>query len=108
MEGPIISLYNKFDIKKQNCVYTSAVPVKSTTEVEPPLHSGKIEACRALKLTHKGSYEHLGTAWATAMANQRHKKLKLSKVQPCYEVYVSDPDNTPAEELVTEIYLPVR
>lgn len=106
--GPVHSIYNRMNIKQQSCVYTAAIPVTDTTDVNTPMHIGAIQACRALKVTHTGSYDHLGTAWATAIGNQRHLKLKPSKVQPPYEVYISDPENTPADKLITEIYVPIR
>lgn len=106
--APLHSIYIKMNTKQQSCVYTTAIPVAETADVEPPIHTGIIQACKALKVTHTGSYDHLPTAWATAIGNQRNMKLKPSKVQAPFEVYVSDPEKTAPEELITEIYVPVR
>ena len=69
---------------------------------------GSIEPCRALKVIHKGSYNHLGNGWSTAMAHQRYKKLRPLKAQCPFEFYPNDPGTTPEDELVTEIFIPVR
>lgn len=106
--GPVFCIYNKFNLKQQNCVYTAAIPIDAAAAVEPPMHTGTIQPTRAFKVTHKGAYDHLASAWATAMQNMRHQKLKPSKTQPPYEIYISDPEKTPTEDLITEIYMPVR
>ena len=42
------------------------------------------------------------------MAHQRYDRLKPLKSQCPFEIYASDPDNTPEEDLLTEIFLPLR
>ena len=106
--GPLRCYYPKFNIKQQSCAYTVALPIADAKDVEPPLHIGETVACKALKVTHTGAYEHLGCAWATAIGHQRHRKLKPSKVQAPFELYLSDPETTPTEALVTEVYVPIR
>lgn len=106
--GPPMSVIHKFNMKAQHCEYSAAIPVKGEGSVSAPAEEGRIRACRALKVVHTGAYEHLSNAWATAKAHQRHLKLKDSKVQGPFEVYVNDPSDTAPEALLTEIYLPVR
>ena len=105
--GPPGSIYHDYDMKAHTCHYTSFAPTRSAVEVSGAT-SGAIEPCKALKVIHTGSYEHLGNAWSTGMAYQRHKKLKPLKGQPPFELYTSDPEHTPAPDIVTEIYLPLR
>ncbi|MFK7999902.1 MAG: GyrI-like domain-containing protein [Polyangiales bacterium] len=106
--GPPMSVIHNFDMKAQRCEYSAAIPVSGEGSVNAPAEKGRIRGCRALKVVHTGAYEHLSNAWATAKAHQRHLKLKDSKVQGPFEVYMNDPSDTAAEALLTEIYLPIR
>ena len=102
--GPPGVIYDNMDIKNQRCRYTAIVQV-----TEPAGDtSGTIDAGKALKVVHTGCYDHLGNSWSTAMTYQRHNKLKPSRTQAPYEIYINDPADTPEAELVTEIYLPLR
>ena len=110
-KGPPLTVYDKMMISKQRCVCTVAHSISDAENLPPPIPpivAGQIQSCRALKVIHKGRYDHLGNAWSTAIANQRAQKLKPSKTQPPFEVYISDPAKTAAEELITEIYVPIR
>jgi DNA gyrase inhibitor GyrI len=105
ISGPPGVIYDNMDIKNQRCRYTAFVPVAEAVDASP---NGTIEGGKALKVIHTGRYDHLGNSWSTAMTHQRHHKMKPSKSQAPYEIYVSDPADTPEAELVTEIYLPLR
>jgi len=96
------TVYDKMDIKNQHCEYTAFAPVAESNA------TNNIPACRAVKVVHTGSYEHLGNAWSTAYTYQRHNKLKLNKSIKPFELYLNHPDNVPAKELITEIYLPLK
>ena len=107
IDGHPGAVYHKFDMKGRRCAYTSIVPVKTPKPVSGAV-AGEIQPCQALKIVHRGSYEHLGNAWSTAHAHLRHKKLKPHKTQCGFEFYPNDPEETPVEELLTEIYVPIR
>lgn len=111
MTGPALAVYSAMDIKTGHCTYTAGLPVKpdvADSDLPAGLNTGTIAAGKALKVTHTGSYRHLGNAWSTAMANQRHLKLKALKHSSPFEVYVNDPTKTDERDLITEIYLPIR
>ena len=95
------AIYHKLDIKTQQCRYTAFAPVNK------PDATGTIATCRALKLIHTGSYQHLGNAWSTANTWQRHHKLKKNKQVDPFEYYVNDPAQVASKDLKTEVYLPV-
>ena len=107
--GESLSVYNKMDIPRGHCHYTAAVPVSAEDAVScEGLKVGEIYAGSAYKVTHTGPYRHLGNAWALAMSDVRHRKLKVSKRQKPYERYANLPQNTPENDLVTEIFIPLR
>ena len=58
--------------------------------------------------TYVGPYEGLAAVWAQ-LADYAEKRLKRTISQnPAYEVYVNDPEDTPAERLITELYMPLE
>lgn len=107
MNGPPGAMYHNVDLKKQTMHYTAIVQTKTPSKVDDA-KTGTITPCKALKITHKGSYHHLGNAWSTAMSYQRNKKLKMLKSHCGFELYTNDPAETPEEDLITEIFIPVR
>ena len=108
INGVPFSIYNKMDMVKGNVNYTAAIPVSSAVEVSEGVQCSERSACRSLKVVHTGPYRHLGNAWSTGMSDMRHGKMKAAKQNPPFEIYVNDPENTPEESLITEIYLPIR
>lgn len=95
-------IYHSMNIKTGHCSYTAFAPVDETAA------TGSIVTCKALKVVHTGSYQHLGNAWSTANSYLRHKKLKKNKQIHPFELYQNDPQNVAASELITEVYLPVN
>ena len=105
--GPPAAIYHKTDLKNRDIEYSAVLPVKAATPIDGA-SCGTIPAGKAIKVTHVGSYHHLGNGWSAAMAEQRYRKHKLAKAIPSYEVYTSDPSETEEADIVTEIYIPVR
>lgn len=106
-DGPPGALYHQFDMKGRRCKYTNIIPVKTAQAVSGAV-AGEIQPCKAIKIVHHGSYDHLGNAWSAAHSHLRHKKLKPHKTQCAFEFYPNDPTESSVEELVTEIYVPIR
>jgi len=102
------SIYNTFDIFKGTTHYVACIPCENDIELDTTLTRGKLEVLDVLKTTHKGRYEHLGNGWMTAINFARLKKIKVSKNPVGYEFYPNNPAETTAEELRTEICLPLR
>ena len=105
---PAGAIYNKMDIKRQVCRYTAMIPVRQPVEPDDGIAGGTIPAGRSIKVVHTGSYHHLDNAWAAAMSYQRYNKLKPLKSQPPFEVYLNDPQTTEEQDLLTEIYIPLK
>ena len=77
-------------------------------DVSLPFINGEIKAGDVLKVTHTGSYDHLGNAFSAAMAYSRSKKIKTKKLPLAYEFYLNDPEETAPSELITEVLLPLK
>lgn len=102
------ALYTEINLKKQRFTYLTGVSDEGFTDREIPTtyERGAIQSGKMLKIRHQGSYQFLGNAWSMGMMNLRAKKMKQAG-HP-FELYVNNPQEVPEEELVTELYFPVK
>lgn len=107
MVGPPAAIYHTADLKNGVFDYSAVVQINEPRTIDNA-SCGTIPASNAIKVTHVGSYHHVGNGWTAAMAEQRYRKHKIAKSIPSYEVYVSDPCETEEAEIITDIYIPVR
>ena len=109
LNGPMISVYTKFHIRKGVFDYISGFIVPD--DVKIPSSSGlevwSISPSKSLRVEHIGSYRHLGNAWSVANQIARHRRLKQQRCGT-WEIYRTTPPSTPDAELRTDIYLPLR
>lgn len=111
--GPVLSVYHTMNLRTGRCDYTAAIAVniedgEPERKLAESLKPGTINEGRAYKVVYTGPYRHLGNAWALAMSDIRHLKMKPSKSQKPFELYINDPATTAENELITEVYVPVR
>jgi effector-binding domain-containing protein len=66
----------------------------------------KVEGAEVAATTHKGPYDQVGATYGALAGWIAENGYEI--VGPSEEVYLSDPDKTPPEELLTEIRFPVR
>ena len=108
-----LSIYNKFDLVKEQADFISGFgyyknPELGTKVNDMGLVEGDIPKHQAECVTHTGSYEHLGNAWATGMTLFRNKKFKKHKTIAMYEEYVNNPQDTQPADLITKVFMPIR
>ena len=117
--GKPFSIYRKWDMVRQITEYTIAIPVPasptpasptpaSPTNVPRDLVSGHTPACETYQVQHTGPYRHLGNAWAAGIFHTRGKVFKQNKKIPPFEIYESNPCDTPEDELVTLLHFPAK
>jgi AraC family transcriptional regulator len=58
--------------------------------------------------THIGPYEELSRAYAELLGQWIPRSGYELRDAPCFEAYLNDPQSTPAEELLTDIYAPLH
>jgi AraC family transcriptional regulator len=58
--------------------------------------------------THRGPYERLGETYAHLCGQWIPRQGRIVRSKPCYQLYLNDPDDTPPEELLTDIYMPLE
>ena len=105
--GAPMSIYHGFDADK--ATFDVALPVTEADTARAEGHAdikgGATHAGQALKAVHVGPYNKLADTYNGIMAHMQ--KEGLEPVGPCWEVYMNDPDTTPEDKLVTEIYFPI-
>jgi len=95
---------------------TLALPVTASpasTAVEPPFRVDPLPGTKALRFTHQGPYAELANTYGRITAFMIEKRWMDSEADwarymPMWEEYRNDPAQTPAGELLTYIYLPLR
>lgn len=102
------SIYNKFDIVKQEISYIAAIQVSEDVNIPEHFLKSKIKQTKAIKVRHTGAYENLGNAWSLAMMYPRAKKLKINKKPMGYEFYLNSPNDTEKENLVCDIFVSLK
>lgn len=108
LEGERMSVYHRFDIKAKQFEFTSGHMLTDSDQAVPDeLAQWQMPRMQALRVDHLGSYEHLGNAWSAANQHARYKKMKQSKIG-AFELYKNDPNHTAEEQLLTEVYLPLK
>lgn len=102
-------IYHKFDVPKDICDYSAAVPFDQLPSDIPSKYKiGKQEATKIYTLEHIGPYEHLGNAWSTLHTMIRSKELKVVKKYHPFETYGNSPKDTHPHELITKVHFAVK
>lgn len=104
----LTSVYHPCNIKLRRFEFTAGYTVAPGQTPPTELSHCHIPAGNFLHVRHTGCYENLGNAWSGAHQYAQHKKIKLAKKQNCFEVYRNSPESTAVEDLLTDIYLPLR
>ncbi|WP_124979707.1 SRPBCC family protein [Nonlabens xiamenensis] len=110
MYGMPMSIYEKFDPTNNSVIFSAAIPVKDRviTETDSNVLCSYREPGKAVKVTLKGSYEHLQEAWNQGQNFIQQNGLQEAEAPP-YEIYKTDPSLTPnPANFLTEVYLPIQ
>ncbi|MCT4643783.1 MAG: SRPBCC family protein [Carboxylicivirga sp.] len=103
------SIYHKFDFTDPECTYSSGVPINKEINISDTFYKDSYPKIKAIKVTFKGDYEHLGNGWSAAFSYMRYKKLKMNKKIDPIEIYLNDPKKeTNPEDWLTAIYIPIK
>lgn len=87
--------------------YTAGMPIsESNVKSSGRLKFTKSYSGKVLKVIHTGAYSQLEKTY-TEILNYI-KENKLNQNGKMWEVYVSDPGNTPESNLITEVYVPLK
>ncbi|MEM0938261.1 MAG: SRPBCC family protein [Bacteroidota bacterium] len=105
----IATIYHKWDIPKNKVSYSAILIAKEIPAGLPKnFVKGSIPPTKCYVLKHVGKYQHLGNAWSTLYTMMRNKEIKHNKKVDPFELYVNDPQQTAENELITDLYFPVK
>lgn len=84
--------------------FEAAIPVSLPPQMnlEGPVQPGHSPSGKAVRIVHVGPYDRTNESYALASAYLAAHGLKTSGVS--WEHYISDPGDTPPEDIVTHIY----
>jgi len=107
--GPCISLCYDTEYREADADIEMAVPVQGPVAIDNPSYTIRtLPAVKVVSVVYKGPYEHEGFSVAFENGFRFAAEHGLETVGPDRQVYLNDPDETPAEELLTEIQIPVK
>lgn len=86
----------------------AGVPVGEDFPLEAPLQEYRLPAGRRAVLVHKGPYAGLPAAYDALYGQWLPASGEVPSDLPSYEVYLNSPMDTPQDQLLTEITVPLR
>jgi effector-binding domain-containing protein len=104
--GPPLTVYT--DTNDSGFQFLAALPI-AATPADPPkgdIAVGKAPTGRALKFTHRGSYDSMDTTYE-AITNYLDEK-RLDAKDMFIEQYISGPLKSGDDKLVANVYVPVK
>jgi len=104
--GPPMTIYHDCEYKDSGADIEVAIPVSGRVVVADGFEIRTLEGGRAVSMVHRGAYGRVGETWGRV-----HKYLgenKLEAVSPGRELYLSDPDDTREEDLLTEVQVLIK
>lgn len=87
--------------------YDACVTVKDNVRPEGEIGVQVIAGGEYAVTLHQGPYQNLEKTYAQIMGEWLPRSGREASPAPCFEVYLNSPQNTPPEELLTEIHLPL-
>ena len=109
LDGHALSIYHKWEFKKDRVSYTACHPVHSIPENLPEdFTQGTLPKTRVYSIRHTGPYRHIGNAWSAGMMHQQAKVFKPSRKIHPMEVMYNSPKDTPENELISEVLFAVK
>ncbi|WP_299083682.1 GyrI-like domain-containing protein [uncultured Ruegeria sp.] len=107
--GPVIGLYlDSPDTVPEDQLRSFAGAEYRGDQTPEGMDDLKIQGGKTAVLTFKGPYSGLHAAYHSLFGNWLPESGEEPADQPCYEIYLNDPRETPPEELLTEICLPLK
>ena len=86
----------------------AGVVVDESAEIPAALTEQFLSGGRCLHTRHLGSYEGLPAAWAYLRESAMREHGVTRGEGPAYELYINNPGDTAATDLITDIYIPVQ
>jgi len=88
--------------------YDACITVDDAIESEGEVIIRMIPGGDYAVTTHKGPYTKLIETYSKLYGEWAPQSGRVVKAAACFEIYMNDPEKTPPEELLTDIYIPLE
>jgi len=88
--------------------YDACITVDDTVEPEGDINVQVIPGGEYAVATHRGPYTKLIETYGKLYGEWAPQSGRVVKPAPCFEIYRNDPESTPPEELITDVYIPLE
>lgn len=106
--GPCLSLCYDNEYRETDADIEMAIPIHGPiTAPDPAFTVRTLPAVKVVSVVYRGPYEHEGFSVAFEKAFRYAAEKGLEPAGPDRQVYLNNPDETPAEELLTEVQIPI-
>jgi effector-binding domain-containing protein len=102
--GPPFAVYHNMDMKDLDV--EMGFPVAQPIRAEGRMKPGSLPGGRTATTVHKGPYDKMESTYNALTGFIQQSKAKAQGL--CYEIYLNDPQATKPEDLLTEIYFPLK
>lgn len=102
--GPAFAIYHDMDRKNLNVEF--GYPVSASLSGNANIHLASTPTGKAVSCTHIGPYADLEHAYFALLKWVKDNGYEVSGIT--YEVYLNDPEFTPQDRLVTQVFLLIR
>ena len=103
--GPALSVYRDYTENGMTVDIGFPVAAAALAKATGDIKAGQTPSGKAIKVVHKGSYQRLRDTYGEIEEHFKTKGIPMSAMS--WEVYVNDPNSTPEDDLVTEIFMKV-
>ena len=92
----------------QDCRYDACIEVEKGITTTDDIKTKVLASKKCISTMHKGSYDIMINTYKKIYTDPIIEKYGIDLLAPCLEIYKNNPQNTPANELLTEIFVPLR
>ena len=88
--------------------YDACISIPNDTEVETEFSSKTILGGKYLCFLYKGDYQNLGLVYNHIFRDWIIERNYDLREEPIFEQYINNKETTPTEDLLTEIFIPIK
>jgi effector-binding domain-containing protein len=114
LKGQPRAIYTSYDPKRVSFLVALPIAAPPSSPIdESPVFVGSLPGLAAYQFSHHGPYPQLAQTYNRITEFMKEKGYMRSeadwaKYMPMWEEYMNEPEQTPAAELLTHIYLPAE
>lgn len=106
VSGPPMYICHDDSYKEDNMDIEMAVPITGRITVDPEFEIKNLEGGKVIMAIYTGGYSGIGEAYTKVF--EYMTKHGYAQRGPTREVYLTDPNEKPEDELMTELQLPIE